>query len=28
VMRVIESQTVYQARAGAGSAHPVLAMGR
>ena len=28
VMRVIESQTIYQARAGAGSAHPVLAMGR
>lgn len=28
VMRVIESQTVYQARAGAGSRHPVLAMGR
>lgn len=28
VMRVIESQTIYQARAGAGAAHPVLAMGR
>jgi soluble lytic murein transglycosylase len=28
VMRVIESQTIYQARAGAGSAHPVLVMGR
>lgn len=28
VMRVIESHTVYQARAGAGSRHPVLAMGR
>jgi len=28
VMRVIESQTIYQARAGAGSAHPVLAMSR
>jgi soluble lytic murein transglycosylase len=28
VMRVIESQTVYQARAGAGAQHPVLAMGR
>jgi soluble lytic murein transglycosylase len=28
VMRVIESQTIYQARAGAGSAHPVLVMSR
>lgn len=28
VMRVVESQTVYQARAGAASHHPVLAMGR
>ncbi|WP_439577372.1 transglycosylase SLT domain-containing protein [Elioraea sp.] len=28
VMRVIESQTIYQARAGAGAGHPVLVMGR
>ncbi len=28
VMRVIESQTIYQARAGSGTPHPVLAMGR